>query len=243
MSFDKPDENIKKVNKLEKIKNLSTGIAGGAVVGAGIATANPLLAIGGATVVFGSIMNPIINGWRNKWFDDLYTDFKKLEGKVDGFNWEEQLKKPEVAGVLIETTLSAIKTANEEKRELLRNAVLNIALGTNIEEDIRAIILRLIDEMSPTHVKILRYFENPQKCCDEKKVNYASITATGDGALLLKAYPEFGDGKSGIFFKDLQNGGLLPTGEWLNVMGGNFLKPKITNLGKQFLQLVTSPLN
>jgi len=243
MSSGKSDEDIKNAGKLEKIKNVVTGVAGATAVGVGVATVNPLLAIGGATAVFGSIMNPIINDWRNKWFEDLERDFNKLKEKIEDFDWEEQIKKPEVASVLIETTLSAIKTANEEKRELLRNAVLNMSLGTNIQEDTRAIILRLIDEMSPTHVKILRYFENPKKYCDEKRVNYSGISATGAGTLFLKALPEFNDGKSGIFFKDLQNGGLLPSGEWLNVMSSNFLQPRTTDLGKQFLKLITSPLN
>ena len=93
---------------------------------------DPLLAIGGATTVFANIINPVTAGWRDKWCDDLYRDFKRLEEKIDGFSFEEQLQKPEVASVLIETTLSAIKTAKEEKRELLRNAVLNVTLGINM---------------------------------------------------------------------------------------------------------------
>jgi len=160
---DSSDEKTKKVGQLDKIKNAVTGLAGAGATAAGIATGNPLLVIGGATAVFSSILNPTINEWRNQWFEDLRTDFQRLEKKVHGFNFEEKLKDPKIAGVVIEATLSAIKTHKDEKKKILRNAVLNITIGTNIEEDIQIILLKLIDDLSPSHVKILQILADPEK--------------------------------------------------------------------------------
>ena len=37
-----------------------------------------------------------------------------------------------------------------------------MALKINMREEVIAIILRLVDEMGPIHVKILKYFANPK---------------------------------------------------------------------------------
>ncbi len=232
----------KKVLGLKKIRDVVAGTAGaGALVGGAMA-GDPLPAIGGATTVFANIINPVIAGLRDKWCDDLYRDFERLEEKIDGFSFEEQLQKPEVASVLIETTLSAIKTAKEEKRELLRNAVLNVTLRINMGEEVLAIILRLIDEMGPIHVKILKYFANPKAYCDENGVDYANIGPGSPLNMFLDAFPEFEDGGYEIFLHDLKSNGLLPSGDSLSVMTSNPLAPRTTELGEQLLRLVTSPV-
>ena len=232
----------KKVSGLEKIRDVVIGTAGAGTLVGGAMTGDPLLTIGGATAVITNIVNPTINGWKDKWFGDLYRGFKRLEEKTDGFSFEEQLQKPEVVSVLIETTLSAIKTAKEEKRELLRNAVLNVALKINMREEVIAIILRLVDEMGPIHVKILKYFANPKTYCNENGIDYTNIGSGSPLNMFLEAFPEFKDGGYEIFLQDLKRNDLLPSGDSLSVMTSNPLAPRTTTLGEQLLKLITSPV-
>ena len=99
-----------------------------------------------------------------------------------------------------------------------------------------AIILRLIDEMGPMHVKILKYFANPKAYCDENGVNYANIGSGSPLNMFLDAFPEFEDGGYEIFLHDLKSNGLLPSGDSLSVMTSNPLAPRTTELGEQLLK-------
>ena len=232
----------KKISRLTKIKDAVTGAAGAGTAVGGAMTGEPFLIIGGATSLFSNIVHPVIAGWRDKWFDDLYCDFKRLEAKIDDFNFEEELKKPEVVNVLLETTHSAIKTANDEKKEFLRSIVLNATLNTNIQEEVMAILLRLIDEMGPTHVKILKYFTNPKTYCDENGVDYSNVGPGSPLNMFLDAFPKFENEGYDIFLQDLMNNGLLPSGGWISVMTSDPLAPQTTELGVQLLKLITSPV-
>lgn len=228
--------------KLEKIKNVVTGITGAASIGGGITTANPLLIMTGAASLFGSLIGPLLSERREVWYQELKDAFEKLETKVNGFNFEESIIQDKVVDALIQATLIAIKTSETEKRELLRNAILNISQKINIDKDMQTTYLQLIDELTPTHIKILTYFENPEKILEEKGIGLEGVTMTGSTYFLEKAYPEI-KGKYGQFLRDLGNRGLLPSGEWYNVSGSNFLTARSTLMGKEFLRLIRSPIN
>jgi hypothetical protein len=57
-------------------------------------------------------------------------------------------------------TLVAIRTHKEEKLLALRNAVVNSATATAPQDDLKAIFLNLVDAFTPTHLKIVKYFQN-----------------------------------------------------------------------------------
>ena len=45
----------------------------------------------------------------------------------------------------------------------MRNAVVNIAIGKELKEDRRAVFLSVIDQFTPTHLHLLRFFQDPQR--------------------------------------------------------------------------------
>lgn len=55
----------------------------------------------------------------------------------------------------------AIRTHLEEKREYLRNAILNIALKNETDGILQTIFLNYIDEFTPSHVRVLSFFAYP----------------------------------------------------------------------------------
>lgn len=61
---------------------------------------------------------------------------------------------------VLQATQIALRTHQEEKLEALRNAVVNSTSGQVLEDDVRAVFLNLVDTFTPTHLRILKYFQD-----------------------------------------------------------------------------------
>jgi hypothetical protein len=79
----------------------------------------------------------------------------------------ESLKDPakadEVCAAIVAAAQAAIRTHQEEKREALRLAVLNVAISGIEGADERTVFVRFIDELTPTHLRMLRLIADNQK--------------------------------------------------------------------------------
>ncbi len=62
----------------------------------------------------------------------------------------------EFVDIVIQASELAIKNSQEEKLDLLKNAVINTALGIDIERDEKMICLDVISRITPSHYKILK---------------------------------------------------------------------------------------
>jgi hypothetical protein len=114
--------------------------------------------LGAATVhVIARFLVPGVERRREEWFKELADDFDRLKEQVDGFDIESLARNEAFVSATIQATRIAIGTHQDEKRQLLRNALLNIAMSNAFSEDMQHIYIRLIDEFTPSHVKIL-YF-------------------------------------------------------------------------------------
>jgi hypothetical protein len=56
----------------------------------------------------------------------------------------------------------ALRTHLDAKREALRNAVVNAALPSAPSSEQQAEFLRLVETLSPTHLRLLRLYDNPR---------------------------------------------------------------------------------
>ena len=63
---------------------------------------------------------------------------------------------------MIQATAVALRNHHEQKLIALRNCVRNAAQGTDLEPDIQLSFVRFIDELSPTHVRILLLIDKLQ---------------------------------------------------------------------------------
>jgi len=65
-------------------------------------------------------------------------------------------KSESFTSALLQATAAALKTSAKDKREALRNAVLNVAAGTGPDEDTQSLFLALVDALTPVHLRLLR---------------------------------------------------------------------------------------
>jgi hypothetical protein len=89
--------------------------------------------------------------------------FEGLEGRFRDFQ-ASRLKDDEAfISAAINASRTAIATHHREKREALKNALLNVALGRSPEEHQQQTFLRYIEELTVWHLEILLLFQSPMR--------------------------------------------------------------------------------
>jgi len=113
-----------------------------------------------AAEIFALILAPPLTKRRDEWLQDLYADLKKLEERVGGFKIENLVENEAFISATLQASQIAIRTHQEEKRQALRNALINIVLGRSLDEETQLFFLGLIDAFTVTHLEILRLFSD-----------------------------------------------------------------------------------
>lgn len=106
--------------------------------------------------------------------DDLAARLKKLED-------EGRLRVEDLAAqdAFLDATVTALRaaaaTSQEEKRQALRNAVLNAALPDALDESTQQVFLRLVDEFTPWHLRVLALVQDPVRWAKERSHHYERL--------------------------------------------------------------------
>jgi hypothetical protein len=110
---------------------------------------------GSVTELMSIVLTPAVARRRDEWLKELADALEKLEKKVEGFKFENLAENEAFISATIQATRIAIGTHQKEKREYLRNALLNIATGKNSDEIKQQIFLNAVEAFSTVHVKAL----------------------------------------------------------------------------------------
>ena len=226
-------------SKLER----SSGDVVHAVVKAGI-SGIPIIG-GPATEIFSLIIAPPLTRRRDKWMENMAEGLKRLEEKVEGFKIEDLSSNDAFITTVTHASQAAIRNHQQEKLEALRNAVLNAALPNAPEDDLQLMFLEFVDSLTPGHLRVLKFLDNPKGWGQKHGITYPNWSMGGANAALEHAFAEFRGQRQlyDIFVKDLYSRGLLSTDSLhTTVTGEGMLASRTTNIGKQFIVFVTSPL-
>jgi len=127
----------------------------------------------------------------------------------------------------------------------LRNAVLNAALPNTLEEDLQLMFLEFVDSLTPWHLRVLKFLDNPKGWGQKHGITYPSWSMGSPSAALEFAFADLRGKRQlyDIFVKDLYSRGLLSTGSLhTTITGEGMLASRTTDIGKQFITFITSPL-
>ncbi len=122
--------------------------------------------------------------------NDVADGLRELEKKAEGFGIEKMRDSEQFISAVTNASQAAIRNSQTEKRDALRNAVLNVALGSGLTEDKEAIFLFLIDHYTPWHLRILRLFQNPLDLAKQKGITPDKYYAGSRARLLEDYYPD-----------------------------------------------------
>jgi hypothetical protein len=164
---------------------------------------------------------------RDDWLKDLEMRLRELENRVAGFHIEELGKNEQFVSVTLHAFQAALKTHQAEKLAALQNAVMNVAVSKAPSEDLQLIFLNLVDSFTPTHLKMLQFFQQPEACTREE------FRREGDlGDLVMRDLNDRGliNDTRPYAARNRDDHERLVTYQW-----------DVTNLGKQFLEFITSP--
>lgn len=203
--------------------------------------------LGPATVhVLSQFLMPAYQRRQEEWFKELADGVDQLGARVDGFKIENLQHNDAFVSAVIEATRSAISTHKDEKRDALRNGLLNIALHRSTDEDQQQTFLRYIDELTVWHIRILLLFQDPPRALAAKG-RRADYMMGGAGQVIEDMYPEL-RGRRDFYDQvaaDLYARGFLnsPPGFLSTTMSGSGMVAKRTTaLADAFLAFIKSPI-
>lgn len=202
--------------------------------------------VGGAAVeLFQMLVTPPLERRRLEWMKSVGEGLNKLEEKYG--NIIDDLKSNEQ---FIDTTMqasqAAIRTSQREKKDALRNAVLNAALLHAPDESRQQMFVGWVDSYTPWHLRMLRLFANPRSWYQDngRQPPQYHLSSTLSG-LLTDAYPDLKSERP--FYdkvaKDLYNDDLIKSDD-LHVMmsASGAFEMRATPLGEEFLRFICDPL-
>ena len=199
---------------------------------------------GPAAELFSLVIAPPLETRRIEWMNAVAERLKGLEKKLDGFKIENLRDNQMFVTTVMHATVVALRNHQKEKIEALQNAVVNSARGIDLDENLQLLFLDMIDALTPLHLRILTYFDNPRKWLKGHGIEF-SIYMGGPSSGLQVGIPELKE-QRGIYdpiVQDLFNRGLLnidKSGLHVTMDGSAVLEQRTTELGKKFLGYIAA---
>lgn len=203
-------------------------------------------AAGGALqVVFENFFASSIEKRKEAWLQQLADVVQEVEGRVAGLAPEKLAENEAFVTVAMQASQIALRNHQQAKLEALRNAVLNAALPDPPQEDEQMIFLRLIDQLTPWHLRVLSVLDNPVRWMERNGIANPGWGMGGPSTILEHCLPDL-RGQRDTYeqvVRELQSEGLLGQGQFLHVTmtGGGMVEPRTTDRGKRFIRFITSP--
>ena len=192
-----------------------------------------------ASETFGLILAAPISKRRNMWMEAVVEKLSEIENEQSGFI--NTLKEnDEFISFLLESSQIAFKTHQQEKLEILKNTIKNFFLDNTVEYDRKYSFLKVIDEISPTHLKILYFIAKYEDYIIENITSYPQ---------LIVKYNEIDEIDNFYFRKcvvDLENQSLIRVSkDFADFYGGGGFATdegapsiKVLDFGLQFIEFI-----
>ncbi|MBX9601241.1 MAG: hypothetical protein K2X35_09560 [Bryobacteraceae bacterium] len=198
---------------------------------------------GPAAELFGAIIAPPLTRRRDAWFAQLAEDLKALHARVASFSLGALSENENFVSGVLQATRIAMQTHQKEKLDALRSALLNIALGRAPDEDLQAVFLSYVEVLTPTHIRLLKFFEAPSAVGANPlaRIDFTTVTL---GQLLEETYPELRGREEfwGLIMEDLTRRGLVdPVDTTVRYSDDNRVEPILNSMGSQFLAFIRTP--
>jgi hypothetical protein len=179
---------------------------------------------------------------RDDWIRRIGEGLEELQQRFKGFDPAHLAENEAFVSTAYQATQAVMRTHHEEKREALKNAVLNSAIRTDLNEDLQQTFVGLIDTLTPWHLRLLRLFQDPAAGLGNRFSGDWTSTSLTQVAEL--AFPEL-RGQSERYnqiVRELHAHGLMA----IETLGGTMtsrgtLEKRTTTLGDGFLEFISAP--
>ena len=195
------------------------------------------------------ILGPSLSKRQSKWLILVHDGMKRLQQEYQSVTPEALLANEKFITVLLQASQAVYRTHQEEKHKALRNAVLNSALHVEMDDDLETMFVSFVDTLTPSHLRFLDYCDDPYAWIEGRidmaerdwSIQWQKLLMpnyTAKKAFYLQVHRDLS--QNGLISEDglgpfyLQNGDIIP---------GKIDRSFSTEIGKQFLAFIRSPLS
>ena len=240
----KPKDGAARAESLEP-SNAEAGIEAATTLGTALIAGLSGGPLGVAVVLLGKSAEKLISDRTSRFVSALREDLDRLSDQVEGVTPEKLASSEVFVSKLIKAVGYAAGMDNHEKLDALRNAILNVAAGPLTEDDQQEMFLAMINDLTPTHLRVLRFLQDPFG--EMRKSGFALNVESHDPHLgTLKVFPDLKE--NAIFYaqcvSDLFGRGLLKARDgWTKMLADEIGWGKQTDqFGDLFLEFISSPI-
>lgn len=192
--------------------------------------------------VFDAIFTSPLSKRKDQWLVEISQKLLELEDKIKDFKIASLSDNELFITYFTNASQAAIRNHQQEKLDSLRNSTLRVAIQKDIDDDIAMIYFRMIEELTPYHIRVLSFLHNPTNWFIINEKRYEEPYMGSISQILLQAFPEL-RGQDEFVNKvihDLYNEGFINT-ESIKVMmtGSGIMSSRTTNLGKGFIEFIS----
>lgn len=196
-----------------------------------------------ASELFNAIVVPPLERRRDNFRQAVAEKLEELAGRkvltVEGLQQNEGF-----ISSVTQAAQAAMKTSSMEKREALRNAVLNSALPGSPDDSLRHIFIQFVDDLTEWHLRMLKLFHDPADWFQKNNRTKPGLIVGSLKNVLIAAYPELESRRAfyDLVASELDAKKLLDVGSLHATSSGNGMWVKrTTELGDKFLAFISEP--
>lgn len=194
-------------------------------------------------ILFETIFSSPIEKRKEKWFKSLGAAITELTERVDSLTAESLSSDEKFVSISMQATQIALRNHQEEKLKALRNCIINSVIHTNIDENKALMFTRIIDEITPLHIKLLSFLKNPaiiEEKLQSRENKRSSIQSSrtnysNNSEIWYEYNPNLKDSEFLINYivRDLNLKGFISTDN-INMEHGSV----ITDFGREFFEFI-----
>lgn len=197
-----------------------------------------------ASELFTAILAPPLETRRVEWMNDVAERLKALDERGE-LKLEDLQDNETFITTVMQASQAAIRNHQSEKREALRNAVLNAALPHAPEESIQQQFINQVDTFTVWHIRLLDLFKDPPAWFEKDGVKSSQLPSLGSlEQLITVAWPELKDQNDflNVVVQELETKGLFKSsGLRASMSPGGIYSKRTTKIGDAFLEFITAP--
>ncbi|WP_332643266.1 hypothetical protein [Aeromicrobium sp.] len=177
-----------------------------------------------------------------EWMEDLASAVDELQAG-QGISFEDLAENEAFVDAVINATRAAQATHQTEKLQALRNAVLHSLDDDAPDVDEQARFIRLIEQFTPSHIRLLVFLNDPGKAFDSAGIPRPNLMMGGRSTLLEQGVPEFAGRRDwyDLLAGDIDSARLAQTNMHTTMTGAGLWNSATTQLGSRFLAFIADP--
>lgn len=192
---------------------------------------------------FNALIEPPMARRKTEWMIQVTEAINELykKGVVTKTDLQENEK---FFTTLVHASSIAIKNHQAEKREALRNAVINSALPDAPDDTTQQLFLNVIDSCTSWRLALLQLFQDPPQWAKKRQHQFPNLMMGGLSHIIESAFPQL-KGQQELYrliWQELYRDGFISSDSVAGMMSGSGLMAKrTTDLGDKFLSFISEP--